>query len=179
MAREDHSRRGVTAGCRGRRRAWEACGGHGVGLRLWGLGALGRVGTLSAALCLPAFPTARPPVKTFLDLGIVGTPVPTTPSVSTLNSLHHHGLCDGSHECQLHKAGPAPGMSSRPSAGPGREGTHTETLSKRRSRRDRAAGSRRSGESPAACLPGLSEDVAPGKGSGVLWRGRGFWEQTR
>lgn len=63
-----------------------------------GVEALGREGALSAAPCSPAFPMACPPVKTFLDLGIVGTSVPTGPTVSALNSLHHQGLCDGSRE---------------------------------------------------------------------------------
>lgn len=61
---------------------WRMAVGAGAG----GSGQWG--GGLSAAPGWPPFPLARLPVKMFLDLGIVGTPVPTAPTVSTPNSLH-------------------------------------------------------------------------------------------
>ena len=112
----------------GRERAQRPVGdmAYGCGCRCWGFWAVG--GRLSAAPGWPPFPLARLPVKMFLDLGIVGTPVPT---VSTPNSLHGWHLppsprtvrwfpCEG----QPTRQGLAPGMSSGPSMVPGREGTH-------------------------------------------------------
>lgn len=210
---EEHSWRGVTYSCRGQREGTEACGGHGVWLWVWGLGALGGVGGTFCCTTLAPFPTGSPTnenISTYWDCGYPcpncpncqHPELPPWPALLTIitdcvmvpvrgsaaqGRARPRGCSQGLAWCQAGRGPPQETLSERWSRQPG------ECPPACRSGWDCAAETRWSGECPPACWSRwdcaaesrrsggpswtLPEEVAPGKDSVVLWRGRGFWEQ--